>query len=176
LLHPVADAHASVVHALPSSHDCVAPPAVHCPVTHVFWVVNVRPVHDDDAHCVASATFVHAKVPCADVHAWHTFAGFACPSAKHVAPIRQRCACSVFPHPATGSHESVVQVLPSSHDRTAPPAVHCPETQVLDAVHDKPVHVPAAHCAPSSRVVHAVVLLAVTHAWHPLPGFACPSP
>jgi hypothetical protein len=174
LLHPVAAPHTSVVHAFPSSHDAVPPPAMHCPAEHVFGNVQVNPAHEPARHCVPSVTFDHDVVPRAVSHTWHALDGFDWPFVQHVPSIRQEPPCSVLPHPPDALHASVVHVLPSSHDAIPPPTVHCPPEHDRGAVHVRPAHDPAAHCVPFDRAVHDVVAFAGVHTLHAFDGFSWP--
>jgi hypothetical protein len=78
-VHPVAAAHASVVHDLPSSQFVVAP-AMHAPAWHVDDALHTRPLHDEARHCVPSVTLLHDVVLREVWHDWHAFPGFGAPS------------------------------------------------------------------------------------------------
>jgi hypothetical protein len=130
--HPVAITQASVVHALPSSQFLVPPPAVHFPDVHVMDWVHHDPAHEAATQDVPSVASLQAAVFFAVAHTWHASPAFGWPSPWQMPPIRQALACSVLLHPASGSHASVVQAFPSSHD-----------TDVWDA-HVPPEHFTAA--------------------------------
>ena len=82
---------------------------------------------------------------------------------------------SVFLHPAA-VHESVVQASPSSQACVAPPAEHCPATQVLAEVNVAPLQVAAAQIVPSDAGLHAVVLPEVAQTRQASSGFGWVSP
>jgi hypothetical protein len=142
---PVAAVQVSAVQVLPSSQFDSAPPPVHCPVTHVLAAFHESPVQVLARHTVPSPAFDHDVVLVPGVQTRHGLVGFACASAKHCPSMRHVAAFNAVLHPAATSHTSVVHVLPSSHDCSAPPPEHCPDAHVRGLVHESPTQAPARH-------------------------------
>jgi len=176
LLHPVAALHASAVHAFPSSHDCVAPPPVQAPDTHVFADVNHNSAHVPAPHVAPSGALLQPVLSFAVAHTRHRFDGSSWASPKHTPPIRHEPAWSAFVHPVAAAHASAVHAFPSLQSCVPPPPVQTPDAHVFARIHASPAHDAATHVSPSPASVQPDGSFAASQDWHGFAGFPWPSP
>jgi len=151
--------HASVVHALPSSH-AGGDPATHAPARQVSAPLQKRP----SEHAVPSAAAAWTQRPALHASVVHAF-----PS-SHCAALVQAVqpAIGVWMHPPVSLHESAVHALPSSHDG-ATPAVQTPARHVSTPLQERP----SLHDVPSATRPCAQRPALQTSVVHGFPSLHC---